>query len=143
MSTALRPLNTGELLDRTFSLYRNHYMLFLGMLALPHLGLVAFQLAGVAIMPRSGEVFGAILLGLWGIGSGRVSILISAASQAATIIAVSQVHLGRPASVMDSFSRIKGKILGVIGLTILITLGVGLGFILLIVPGILLAVRWS
>ncbi|HKE30376.1 MAG TPA: hypothetical protein VKD65_01535, partial [Candidatus Angelobacter sp.] len=30
MTTALRPLTTGELLDRTFVLYRNNFMLFAG-----------------------------------------------------------------------------------------------------------------
>lgn len=143
MPTALRPLNTGELLDRTFSLYRNHYMLFLGIVALPHLVLLAFQLAGVAITPHAGEIAGAVMMGLWGFGTIVISVLVSATSQAATVIAVSQVHLGRPASVMDSFSRVKGKILGVIGLSMLMGLGIGLGFLLLIVPGILLAVRWS
>ena len=143
MTVALRPLNTGELLDRTFSLYRTHYALFLGIVALPHLVLLAFQLLGVAIVPRPGEIAGAIYMGLWGLGTIVVSMLVSAASQAATIIAVSQVHLGRPASVMESFSRIKGKILGVIGLTLLMGLGIGFAFLLLIVPGILLTVRWS
>src|SRR5215469_11764018 len=32
MTTALRPLSTGELLDRTFSLYRSHFGLFVGIL---------------------------------------------------------------------------------------------------------------
>jgi hypothetical protein len=30
MSTALRPLSTGEVLDRTFVLYRKHFFLFTG-----------------------------------------------------------------------------------------------------------------
>ncbi|HSS96012.1 MAG TPA: glycerophosphoryl diester phosphodiesterase membrane domain-containing protein [Terriglobales bacterium] len=144
MSAALRPLNTGELLDRTFSLYRNHYALFLGIVALPHLVLLAFQLAGVALIPRNkGDVLGALLIGLWAIGAGLVSLVVSALSQAATIIAVSQVHLGRPASVMDSFSRVKSKILGVIGLSLLSGIGIGLACLLLLVPGIMLLVRWS
>jgi hypothetical protein len=37
MTTQLRPLSTGELLDRTFSLYRSHFVVFLGIVALPHL----------------------------------------------------------------------------------------------------------
>jgi uncharacterized membrane protein len=144
MSAALRPLNTGELLDRTFSLYRNHYALFLGIVALPHLVLLAFQLSGVAIIPISkGDMSTALITGLWGLGTIVVSFLVNAASQAATIIAVSHVHLGRSASVMDSFSRVKSKIFGVLGLTFLMGLGIGFGFLLLIVPGILLTVRWS
>ena len=36
METAeLRPLSLGELLDRTFSLYRNHFWVFVGIMAIP------------------------------------------------------------------------------------------------------------
>ncbi len=48
MATVLRPLTTGELLDRTFSLYRSHFVLFLGIFALPHLGVLAFQCLAIA-----------------------------------------------------------------------------------------------
>ena len=39
--------------------------------------------------------------------------------------------------------RIKGQILGVIGVSLLVGLGVGFGLIALIVPGVLLALMWS
>jgi hypothetical protein len=32
----LRPLSLGELLDRTFSLYRKHFFLFVGIAAIPY-----------------------------------------------------------------------------------------------------------
>ena len=99
MSGALRPLNTGELLDRTFSLYRNHYALFLGIVALPHLVLLAYQLIGIAIGPSARGIGAAVFTALWAFGALFVSLLVSATSQAATVIAVSQVHLDRPASV--------------------------------------------
>lgn len=72
-----------------------------------------------------------------------MSVVVAAASQAATVVAVSQVHLDRPASVMDSFSKVKNQIAGVIGLSLSIGFLVGLACIALIVPGILLAIRWS
>jgi hypothetical protein len=68
---------------------------------------------------------------------------LSAASQAATVVAVSQVYLDRPASVMESFSKVKGQILGVVGLSLLIGLAAGAACLLLIVPGVLLFVMWS
>ena len=34
-ATELRPLTLGELLDRTFQLYRNHFWLFVGIMAIP------------------------------------------------------------------------------------------------------------
>jgi hypothetical protein len=143
MTTALRPLSTGELLDCTFSLYRSHFGLFIGIFALPHLVVLAFQCLGVVIK-SPGNQFSDIFASLfWTMGALFLTVIVSAASQAATVIAVSQVHLDRPASVADSFSRVKGEIGGVIGMSMLIGLGVGLGFIALIVPGITLAMMWS
>jgi len=144
MATGLRPLSTGELLDRTFSLYRGHFALSLGIFALPHLFVFAFQCLAIPfqpLLPRSGSEILASLF--WTFGALAVSLVVSAASQAATVIAVSQVHLDRPAGVMDSFSKVKHKILGVIGLSISVGFLVGLGCIALIVPGILLLIRWS
>jgi hypothetical protein len=143
MTTALRPLSTGELLDRTFSLYRNYFGLFLGIFALPHLAVLAFQCLGVAVRSPGRQLSDILSTLFFSMGAALLTVIVSAASQAATVVAVSQVHLDRPTSVMESFSRVKGEIGGVIGLSILVGLGVGLGFILLIVPGILLALMWS
>src|SRR5450631_3608948 len=144
MATALRPLSTGELLDRTFSLYRTHFALFVGIIALPHLISLAFQLI-VALELRSQETGISAALGsiFWAFLAGLVALIVGAASQAATVVAVSQVYLDRPTSVGDAFSRVKGRILLVVGLTIVMGMAVGLGFIFLIVPGVILALMWS
>jgi uncharacterized membrane protein len=143
MTTALRPLSTGELLDRTFSLYRSHFGLFIGIFALPHLAVLAFQVVGIAIQSPGTQLTKILMTALWSLGALFLTMIVSAASQAATVVAVSQVHLDRPASVMDSFLRVKGQILGVIGLSMLVGLLVGLAFLALIVPGVLLAIQWS
>jgi hypothetical protein len=143
MTTALRPLSTGELLDRTFSLYRSHFGLFVGIFALPHLVVLAFQCLGVAVGHQGSQLAQLGAQFFWSMGALFLTVIVSAASQAATVVAVSHVHLDRPASVSDSFSRVKGEIGGVIGLSILVGLGVGFGFIALIVPGVLLALMWS
>src|SRR2546425_4825838 len=57
MSTLdLRPLSIGELLDRTFSLYRRNFLLFVGIAAIPHLLVLAVKLAQVAVMPVATKV---------------------------------------------------------------------------------------
>src|SRR5208282_5984031 len=143
MTTALRPLSTGELLDRTFSLYRSYFGLFVGIFALPHLVVLAFQCVGVIIVSPGYQLGNALLTSLWGLGAVILSIIVSAASQAATVVAVSHVHLGRPASVGDSFSRVKNQIFPVIWLSLAVGFLSGLAAILLIVPGILLLLKWS
>ena len=143
MTTALRPLSTGELLDRTFFLYRSHFGLFLGLFALPHLFVLAYQCIGLTFQSPNPQLPNLLLNAVWSMGAGFLSLAASAASQAATVIAVSQVHLDRPAGVADSFSRVKGQILPVIGLSLLVGLAAGAACIALLVPGILLFVMWS
>lgn len=140
--SALRPLTTGELLDRTFSLYKDHFLLFVGIIALPHLFSLAFGLANVQL--RS-------LLGFTGAGGNfewtmvalAVAFTVGAIAQAATVVAVSELHLGRPTSVIDSYRRVKDSIVGVILLTFVMVLGVGIGAMFLFIPGIVLGMMWS
>jgi hypothetical protein len=145
MATVLRPLTTGELLDRTFSLYRSHFALFVGIFALPHLCVLAFQCLALAFQtPRVVFQISTVLMSLfWSLGALLLTLVVSAASQAATVVAVSQVHLDRPAGVMDSFSKVKNQVAGVIGLSLSVGFLVGLACLALIVPGVLLAIRWS
>jgi hypothetical protein len=143
MTTALRPLSSGELMDRTFSLYRSHFGLFVGIFALPHLVVLAFQCVGVALQTGGNQLANAFISIVWTLGALFLTVIVSAASQAATVVAVSDVHLDRPSSVKDSFVRIRGQILGVVGVSMLVGLGVGAGLVALIVPGVLLALMWS
>ena len=143
MASALRPLSTGELLDRTFFLYRSRFGLFVGIFALPHLVAFAYQCVGLTFRSPGPQLANALMTMVWGLGAVVVSLVVSAASQAATVVAVSQVHLDRPASVMDAFSRVRDQILPVIGLSLLVGLLVGLACLALIVPGVILMLMWS
>ena len=55
MSLDLRPLTLGELLDRSFSLYRRHFWLFVGIMALPSLLGLAFGLLVALFNPQPGS----------------------------------------------------------------------------------------
>lgn len=141
MTTSLRPMSLGELLDRSFFLYRKNFALFVGIIALPHLVLLAFQLIGVAV--RSGTTaFSATIL-VWSLASIVIYLGAVAASQGATVVAVSRVHLGNNTSISESFAGIKGRILYLALIMIGVGIGVGIGFVLLIVPGIIFALMWS
>jgi hypothetical protein len=155
-NTDLRPMSIGEVLDRTFSLYKSHFWLFAGIMALPFLVLFVVNVvvaglqaarAGIVQVSNSphaagpvspglieGAVGGAILVGL-------LYFVLIGAAQAATIFAVSDLYLGRAASVRGSFRRVRGHVLRVLGVLFLTSLVVGVGFILLIIPGIILLCR--
>jgi hypothetical protein len=143
MTTALRPLSTGELLDRTFSLYRSHFGLFVGIFALPYLVVLAFRLVGLVFQSQSPQISNILMNLVWSMGALFLILIVSAASQAAAVVAVSNLHLDRPASVMDSFSTVKGEIPGVIGVSLLVGMASGFAFFAFIVPGVLLLIMWS
>ena len=145
----LRPMTLGEVLDRTFTLYREHFLLFVGITALPHLltllfnfGVLSFQrtsITGTTPHLPSPGVMGGIVAGAL---VGAVLVLLTVGiAQAATVVAVSDLYLGQPASVRNSYARAKGSILIVIAIMIMTGLATVVGLIFLIIPGIYLACR--
>lgn len=142
MAVELRPLSLGELLDRTFSLYRRNFVLFASIVALPHLVLLAVQLVGVGLGSAKLLVGPAANIP-WALAVWAVSLGVAAASQGATVIAVSHLHLGRPTSIAESFAGIQGRILYLALIMIGYWIGIGVGLVLLIVPGIILALMWA
>jgi hypothetical protein len=139
LANDLRPLSLGELLDRCFFLYRKNFLLFAGLTALPHLVLLAFQLGNVGIQRWMGVGAGLV----WTLATYALTLGVTAASQGATVIAVSHVHLGGSATIAESFAGIKGRIFYLALIMIGYGIGVGIGFVLLIVPGIILGLMWA
>jgi hypothetical protein len=143
MTTALRPLSTGELLDRTFSLYRSHFGLFLTIFAMPYMIVLAFQLVGLVFRSSVPKLPNILLTAAWSVVAWVLTLVVSAISQAATVVAVSNLQLGRPASVTDSFSRVKGHVLGVLGISLLVSFAAGFGLFMIVAPGVILLIIWS
>jgi len=149
----LRPMTLGEVLDRTFSLYRQHFWLFVGIMSLPLLVLLAFQIVAVLLgigavatagtRPLTPGATSGVLAGVFG---GAIIFLIAyliayGAAEAATVFAVSDVYLGRSATIRGCFVQVRGKILRAIGVIILTGLVCAVGFIALIIPGFILLAR--
>jgi hypothetical protein len=149
METPLRPLSLSELLDRTFFLYRKHFVLFVGITAIPFLILLPIQIVFTEIRmpsdmgsPPDIMMRNAVLTLALGLLLGILVGVAGLIAQAASIIAVSKIHLGNPASIGDSYAGIKGSFVNLLFAVILVTLGCTGGFILCIVPGIIFSVAW-
>jgi hypothetical protein len=149
MESDLRPMTLGEVLDRTFTLYKNNFWLFAGIMSLPLLLLFIAQVAmsAVGFVGRTpgpspvasptmllGTLLGTMILL-------AVYMVMYGAAQAATIFAVSDLYLGRKATVRGSFGKVRGKVLRTLGVILLTGLIVGAGFIALIIPGFMLLAR--
>lgn len=104
----LRPLSTGEVLDRTFQLYRSRFALFASLAALP--AAVNFLSGVLQLLFMTGDV---ALRNGWHVPVSRMPIVTAGISiaglllyfvfygitQAATTWAVAEIYLGKPASV--------------------------------------------
>ncbi len=117
MDTALRPMSTSQVLDRTFYLYRHNFLLFLGIaLVGPALTLIAslVQLGvfGPPIVPDPAKFNPAMLQAFFAraIIGGVIGVIVYTIGQAlassATIHAVSMVHLGKTTTILESYKKI-------------------------------------
>jgi hypothetical protein len=114
----LRPMTLGEVLDRTFRLYKSNFWLFAGITALPFLLILIFQVIVAAAGNRAAQItqpptFSASYLA--GIVSGVFLLivlyfLIMGYTQAATIFAVSDLYLGHSVTVRGSFAKVGAKV---------------------------------
>ena len=142
----LRPLSLGEILDRTFTLYRRNFLLFFGITALPQLLVLGFNLCQVLFAGRpgtpkvmSGTTVGlGILLALAGFIVYFVAYLFA---HGGTVYAISDLYLGRSTSIGASLRRMRGQAGTLLGVLILNGLVVMVAFIFLIIPGVYVACR--
>jgi len=147
----LRPMTLGEVLDRTFSLYRENFLLFTGIAALPYLLLLILRFvfllgsrSSLQGTPNFSSGFiGGIILGA--VGALVVWVILLGIAQAATVWAVSELYLGRTASVRGAYANSKGRILPIVSIIIMVFIATavvgGITFFLLAIPGIYLACR--
>jgi hypothetical protein len=150
----LRPMSLGEVLDRTFNLYKNNFWLFAGITAMPSLILLlisvtlsaieAAKVSGVHLPRASGSLPSAgMIAGAVGgaVISGLLYLFLLGAAQAATVFAVSDLYLQRKPNLRNCYKRVGAKAFRVILILILSSFVVGVGFLCLIVPGIILLAR--
>ncbi len=152
MALVLRPLSIGEMLDRTFSLYRNHFKLFAGLMVLPQLVIFAMSF-GVVLIPvlvasAGGSSSSAAVIGMIGVLIYFpvllvVNLIAYAMAQGATVYAVSQVYLERSTTISASYAFVRGRFWSVLFVAVLTSLAVGFGFLAFIIGALFAALFCS
>ena len=151
----LRPLSLGELLDRTFFVYRRNFLLLWGIAAIPYGVAVAVivmffllaRLAGTASPALSNwtsvstTVVGAVGGGFFSIGV--IFFAVFLISFGALVIAVSQLYVGDKVRISDVFRKAFGRFWSLLGVLVLGILSVAAGLIFVVIPGIYVACRLS
>ncbi|GGG92348.1 hypothetical protein [Silvibacterium dinghuense] len=109
----LRPLSTGEILDRTFQIYRSRFSLFAGLAAIAAGTSVAMQIIqllvsahnGTAAHPGPALYRSQITNGVITLLASVISLVVYGVVQAATTSAVSSLYLGEATSTGTAFAR--------------------------------------
>jgi hypothetical protein len=128
----LAPLSLGELLDQTFSYLRKHFWLFAGIMVAPEAVLVGLNLLmqiflrpprfvpGTRVVPsaqmaafmaRAGMSTFAILLAYY---------VVYALALGATTYALSEIHLGRATTILESYRGVRRRLGRLINVTLTI-----------------------
>lgn len=132
----LRPLAFGEVLDQAFGLYRRCFVPLL-MISLACSGLPT--LLNLAVQARGGaqEMIGLALVAM------VLSVLGGALANCASTFVVSEQYLGRALEPGEALRRAWPRTGSILATTITVGFLTGLGFILLIVPGVIAAAGFS
>lgn len=135
MPAIRRPLSFGRLLGETFDIYRRNFLLFLGISAIPN-GVL------LLILILFDKTLGTIRNGVGILGALEVLftivaiVLVPSIVTAATTFAVSDVCLEQTTSIKSCFSRVSGKVLKILAVSLMLGIVVGLGLLVFLAPGV-------
>jgi hypothetical protein len=108
----LRPLTTGEILDRTFFLYRSDFWLYVGLASIAAGVSVLTSIARLTYLHFKGIAVtspGAALAGAgFSIAGAILYFAAYCVTHAATVSAVSSIYLGEQTSMSKAFEAVKG-----------------------------------
>ena len=140
----------GSLLTRAFALYSEHFPKFLRISLLAHVPVIIMLLMMLGfdavqrmkVMSKPLEIVLVIVLGLLNI---VVSFLSTSVITAMTALIVTQLHIApmRPVSWRDSLAVLRRRWRPFLRTSIRVTLTMVLGFVLLVIPGFIVMIRYA
>jgi hypothetical protein len=131
--TSLRARTTSEIVDAAFALYRRDFLQYTMVAALGYSPVLLLSLLSVGTSD--------VTMGLTALLSALVSVFSFALIAGLIARMGSDVYLGGRADVGTSVKRVIPRVLTLIGASFLSTFLIGLGFLLLVVPGLYMAAR--
>jgi len=150
MTTQLRPLSLGEILDRTTQLYRANFLTFAGIAAVPT---ILILLATIPLLGTAGlmgvygraaaAANGPFLAGVMAGGTvfGIVLLVATVFSQAALVRAVTGAHTGRPLAVRQALGSVKPRFWRYLG--VLLLQGILIGVVPAVVAGVVIGIVFA
>ena len=136
----LRPLGVGEIIDATFTVYRRRFgpmfAIALMLVFIPFL----ISLVGGCGLDARGMTSCTSPIGVLGQIAGSIGTLVAAV---AAILVAAEAYAGVPSDWRRAMRIGLRRILPIIGATIVAAVLISIGFVLVIVPGIFLAVSFA
>jgi hypothetical protein len=126
----LRPLGYGELFNEAFDLYKQNFVLLAG------IGAVVFIPYSILLALAKGSPTFTSLLGV-------LFMVPMVAASGACVKAIADRYLGREATIADSWRFMRGRLWVFLLTLLLASLAVMGGLLLLIIPGVIVALRIS
>lgn len=134
----LRPRSTSEIVDAAVQLVRGHYLVYVMIAALINAPAIAYATMQYDVILGGGPAhinWSAALL------SFAVSTSFSLLNESVSIAAMSRPYLGQPLDLGDALGTALRRIIPLILAQIVRFIVMGFGFIVILVPGIYIAVR--
>ena len=141
-------LSVGHVFSTAWTIFSANIGIFLAIgliVALPNLIVLMLsptETTPLGTTPSLGTDPGAGAVGLAFIG-GILAVVLTLVSQAVILYVAFQYLRGQPVALGDAVQKGFARFLPILGLVILFFLGVWVGLILLVIPGIMLMVAWS
>jgi hypothetical protein len=114
MDTELRPLSLGEILDRTFQIYRSRFLLFSGIAVVAATIRLVFGAALVgltqALAGSSHRLALQLTTGVGSLVTAGISWIAAGLTFAALTFAVEQIYLDRPTTVSAAYQGVRRKL---------------------------------
>jgi len=134
---SLRPMSVGEILDVAFAIYRRHLATLITIaVALTGLPVVLFGAGAAVVMPTLlSNVLGVLLVVLvFLVGY----IVLTQLAMGASVLVIAEGYLGRTLKAGDAVERTWGRLGLLVATGLLVGLVVGLGTLMILIPGIIL-----
>jgi hypothetical protein len=127
-------MSFAELLDTAFRIVRDHFLLLVGIAGAVY---VPLAIVNAGVQPAPGQIDWVRFVVLMTLSMIAVPITFTALTHA-----VGEIYVGRDASIGDSFRVALKIIVPMTGTMLLVYLGVIAGFLLLVIPGVMLSMAW-
>ena len=150
---AFVPMSTTQIIDRTLRLYRRHFVHFLAVVAVVYLPMsilnVVAQVAMVSVTTSmSARTNPDVMLAkatatfVFMLAVAAISLLGMVLSTGALTKSVADGYLGRESSVGEVYGAVFQRFGTLLGAFLLVGLLTGMGYLLCVVPGVILSLMW-